>query len=79
MSNFAATSIPNLGRLSPADVSTSKIIDAFSNINYVILEVSVGFRICDTGPNFVSEGTKLGGPFLAFYVRSGALQVQCLT
>ena len=74
MSNFAATSIPNLGRLSPADVSTSKIIDAFSNINYVILEVSVGFRICDTGPNFVSAGTESGALFLAFRSRSEALQ-----
>jgi hypothetical protein len=73
MSNFAATSIPSLGRLSPADDGTSKIIDAFSNINYVILEVSVGFRICDTGPNFVAAGTEPGALLLSFYAISGAL------
>src|SRR5229473_3493834 len=45
MSNFAATSNPILGRLSPADKTTSKIIDAFSNSNYVFLDVSVKFSI----------------------------------
>ena len=37
--------IPILGRLSPADDDTSKIIDAFSNDNYVFLDVSVKFSI----------------------------------
>src|ERR1035437_152644 len=45
MSNFAATSSPIPGRLSPVDETTSEIIDAFSSPNYVFLDVSVGFRI----------------------------------
>jgi hypothetical protein len=45
MSNFAATSIPILGRLSPLYKTTSEIIDAFSNANYVFMDVSVEFRI----------------------------------
>jgi hypothetical protein len=45
MSNFAATSSPISGRLSPVVEITSEIIDAFSNTNYVFLDVSVGFSI----------------------------------
>jgi hypothetical protein len=45
MSNFAAMSGPNSGRLSPEDQITSKIIDVFSNTNYAFWDVSVGFRI----------------------------------
>ena len=45
MSNFAATPSPISGRLSPADKTTSEIIDAFSNSNYVFLDVSVEFSI----------------------------------
>ena len=45
MSNFAATLGPILERLSPLVKATSEIIDAYSNANYVFLDVSVGFRI----------------------------------
>jgi hypothetical protein len=45
MSNFAATSSPISGRLSPADKTTSEIIDAFSNSNYAFMDVSVKFSI----------------------------------
>jgi hypothetical protein len=45
VSNFAAMSGSKAGRLSRADKTTSKIIDAFSNVNYAFLDVSVGFRI----------------------------------
>jgi hypothetical protein len=45
MSNFAATSGPILGQLSPVVKTTSEIIDAFSNDNYVFLDVPVRFRI----------------------------------
>jgi hypothetical protein len=45
MSNFAAMSSPDSGRLSPADKTTSEIIDVISSSNYVFVEVSVRFRI----------------------------------
>src|SRR5579864_1702548 len=45
MSNFAATAVPFSGRISPTDKASSKIIDAFSNGNYVFVDVSVEFRI----------------------------------
>jgi hypothetical protein len=45
MSNFAATVSPILGRLSPTDEDTSKIIDAFPNAHYVFLDVYVGFSM----------------------------------
>jgi hypothetical protein len=45
MSNFAATSNPIPGCLSPLNKTTSKIIDAFSNGNYVFQDVSMGLRI----------------------------------
>jgi hypothetical protein len=46
MSNFAATVSPISELLNPLLQSTSKIIDAFSNANYAILDVSVEFNIC---------------------------------
>jgi hypothetical protein len=45
MSNFAATSNPSPGRLSPLIKATSKIIDAFSNANYVFLDVYMGLHM----------------------------------
>jgi hypothetical protein len=45
MSNFAAMSDLDAKRLSPTDSGISKIIDGFSNANYVLWEVSVKFSI----------------------------------
>src|SRR3954452_1504386 len=45
MSKFAATQDPNSETLSPACKITSRIIDAFSNANYVFLELYVKFSI----------------------------------
>src|ERR1700687_2045245 len=47
ITNFAATSLPLSDRISPTDKASSKIIDAFSNSNYVFVDVSVEFRICN--------------------------------
>lgn len=44
ISNFAATCVPILERVSPLEKVTSEIIDAFSNANYAFWDVSVGFR-----------------------------------
>ena len=60
ISNFAATAIPVSVLLSPANQATSIIIDAFSNDNYGVLEVYVGFCIRPVGPNLASATQDIG-------------------